>query len=332
MKQINSLEIIDRSDLAPHAERLNGKTRELLKSARSESTRRVYRVQWTNFEKYCEQSGQTSLPATVGTVADFIGFMVESGYKASTIGQSLSAIGLAHRLAGHTDITKTELVKQTAKGARNDLGVAPHKKTAITLDILSAMAEDIDRTTLQGKRDTALLLLGFSGAFRRSELVALDVEDLERTLTPSGRPGYLVTVRKSKTDQEGEGMIKGIYPSKSPLLDPVKALNEWISASGITSGAIFRRVRKGDKLTDERLTGKAVALVVKGRAKKAGISLDLSAHSLRSGFITSALEKDAPERQVMNQTGHKSTTVMRSYNQRKNAMSDNAMAILAEYM
>lgn len=303
----------------------------LLNASMSANTRTAYEKQLRAFFAFCGGLRVRALPADAATVTAYIAHMSDSGKSSSTIRQALAAISAMHRRAGEADPTHAELVRTAHAGARREIGTAPHKKAAATVDIVKELVSGLDRSTLQGKRDAAILLLGFCGAFRRSELVALDAEDFQET-TNGGRAAYLVSVRHSKTDQESAGMVKGIFATRSKELDPVAAVKDYIAAAGITSGALFRRIRRGGHIQPERMTAQSVALVIKAAADRANISADLSGHSLRSGFITSALDSGASERSIMNQSGHKSVTVMRSYQQRRDALQDNAASGLAAAM
>lgn len=303
----------------------------LLKSSTSANTRRAYQSHMKAFRAFATSMNVPALPASPETVAAYVAHLCDAGKASSTINQAVAAIAALHRWADLDDPTRSALVRSATSGALRKVGVAPHKKAAATVDIVKELVSVCDRSTLQGKRDAAILLLGFCGAFRRSELVALDVEDFQETLS-AGRAAYLVTVRHSKTDQESAGMVKGIFATRTKELDPVAAVKDYVRAAGITSGALFRRIRRGDHIQPGRITDKTVALVIKAAADRANISADLSGHSLRSGFITSALESGASERSIMNQSGHKSVTVMRSYQQRRDALADNAASGLAAAM
>ena len=172
-------------------------------------------------------------------------------------------------------------------------------------------------------RDRAIIALGFAGAFRRSELCALNMDDLKWTIR-NDEEILLVEVRRSKTDQEGQGMTKAIFPSKDEDISPTALLKHWINRAGIQEGPIFRRILKNGRVTDERLTPQSVRLIIKDIAVDADLSLNLSAHSLRSGFVTTAIRQGKTERSIMNQTGHRSTQVLREYFRREDAIEDNA--------
>lgn len=305
---------------------------ELLAASLAPNTRLAYGKQLRAFLAFCtDELNAPALPASPATVAAYIAKLSSGKKSVSSISQALAAIRLIHRRANAADPTSAELVRTAAAGARRLLGTAPHKKAAATVDIIRELIDGLDRSTLQGKRDAAILLLGFCGAFRRSEIVALDVEDLAETVS-AGRAAYLVTIRHSKTDQENAGMVKGIFATRSKSLDPVAAVKAYIKAAGIVSGALFRRIRRGDHIQAARISNQTVALIIKAAAERANITADLSGHSLRSGFITSALDAGASERSIMNQSGHKSVTVMRGYQQRRDALADNAASGLAAAM
>jgi site-specific recombinase XerD len=332
MTDIRAIEKTTGAKLAAQAQKINDGIKEVIAASLSPASRRAYAGHLKRFNAFCVKFGLSALPASAETVAAYVTACVQDKKSASYIDQLIAAIASVHRKAGLDDVTRREVVRAAVKGARRILTVAPKKKAAATIEVIKCLLDGIDRSTLQGKRDAALILLGFAGAFRRSELAALDVEDMEKITTDSGKAGYLITIKHSKTDQEGRGMIKGIFPTKTRGLNPVIAIDEYLAAAGITTGALFRRVLKGGHVSPDRITGQSVALVIKAAAKQADVTLDVSGHSLRSGFITSALSAGQSERSVMNQSGHKSVTIMRGYQQRANALQDNAAAGLAGLM
>jgi site-specific recombinase XerD len=194
------------------------------------------------------------------------------------------------------------------------------KKEAAVDDQIKKMVDTCDASTFQGLRDRALLLLGFAGAFRRSELVALDVADLK--ITPEG---LIVLIRKSKTDQESEGQRIAIPRVDESPYCPVQAVMEWLSAANIEQGAIFRRITKGNNLTEDRLTDQSVAHVIKRLAAKAGlIASQYAGHSLRSGFLTSAAAQRASIFKMAAQSRHKSLDVLSGYVRAQELFEDHA--------
>jgi len=206
-------------------------------------------------------------------------------------------------------------------GIRRAKGTAQAGKApALTADVRAMVATLPD--TLLGVRDRALLLLGFAGAFRRSELVGLDVADLE-----AGRAGLVVALRRSKTDQEGAGRKLGVPYGAHPATCPVRAVQEWLDATGLTAGPLFRSVNRHEQLQPGRLSDKAVALVVKRTAAAAGLDpARYAGHSLRAGLATAAAMAGASERSIMAQTGHRSERMVRKYIRDGQLFRDNAAA------
>jgi site-specific recombinase XerD len=238
-------------------------------------------------------------------VAAFLAHDLETGTGPSTLGRRIASIRYAHKLAGHPPPTDDERVKATMRGIRRSVGTAPRKKSPATVERIIAMSLTVG-ADLKGVRDRALLLFGFAGAFRRSELVALDFEDLEETDL-----GFRVIIRHSKTDQEGAGQTIAII--RGSVACPVTALLEWLSAAGITAGPVFRSVRRGG-CVGERLAAQSVADIVKDYAERAGLDPGLFAgHSLRAGFLTSAAKRGASIFKMMDQSRHRSVETLRGY-------------------
>jgi len=276
------------------------------KQDKAPATRAAYRSDFAGFRAWCLTRGVASLPAAPETVAGFLASEAESGLAASTISRRCAAIRYAHKLAGHEPPTNNEAVKATLRGIRRTLGAAPARKAPAVAEIMRDMAHATP-AGLKGLRDRALLLLGFGGAFRRSELVALDVADLEET-----EDGLRVTIRRSKTDQEGIGTTIAIVRGGASC--PVKALRAWLNAAGIAEGAVFRPVRKGGKVLDRRLTAKSVCDLVKAYAQHVGLDgAAFGAHSLRSGFLTSAARRGASVFKMRDVSRHKSMDALQAY-------------------
>jgi site-specific recombinase XerD len=285
------------------------------RASKAEATVRAYTSDARVFQDWCARFGFRSLPASPEAVAAFIVSEAEEGRAASTLGRRLAAIRYAHKLAGTADPTEDEGVRAAMKGARRKVGVAPTQKAAATAEILAAL---LMRTpdTLTGKRDRALLGLGFAGAFRRSELVALNVEDLRED-----PEGLRVMVRRSKADQEGRGSEKAIPHGR--FIRPVALVREWLDAASITSGPVFRPVsRSGNVRQGEgvRLTTQAVADIIKRYCAAAGLDAStFGAHSLRAGYITTAAERGADLARIMDQSGHRDPRTVVGYIRRANA-------------
>ena len=289
-------------------------------ASKADATVRAYRADAQVFQAWCARFGFRALPASPETVSAFVVSEAEAGLSASTIGRRCAAITYAHKLAGHGDPTADEAVRATLKGIRRRVGVAPRQKAAATAEILAAL---LMRTpdTLTGKRDRALLALGFAGAFRRSELVALDVEDLRED-----PEGLRVMVRRSKVDQEGRGFEKAIPHGR--FIRPVALVREWLDAAGITSGPVFRPVSRSGNVRSPnlgtgdlpRLTTQAVADIIKRYCTAAGLDAStFGAHSLRAGYITTAAERGADLARIMDQSGHRDPRTVVGYIRRANA-------------
>lgn len=285
------------------------------RASKAEATVRAYKAAGKVFERWCAMYGFRPVPARPEAVAGFIVAQAEEGCAASTLGKRLAAIKYAHKLAGAPDPTDDEGVRAAMKGARRKVGVAPNQKAAATAEILASL---LMRTpdTLVGKRDRALLALGFAGAFRRSELVALNVTDLVEH-----PEGLRVMVRRSKTDQEGRGIEKAIPHGR--YIRPVALIREWLDAAGITEGPVFLPVsrygyvRRGENV---RLTTQAVADVMKKYTAAAGLDASIfGVHSLRAGYITSAAERGADLARIMDQSGHRDPRTVVGYIRRANA-------------
>ena len=287
------------------------------RAEKSAGTRKAYEADLRHFATWCDRAGAGFVPATCDTVAAYLASLADAGLSASTIMRRLAAIAYAHRRLGLDNPTQAERVKQVVRGIRRTIGTAAKQKAPATAKFIRAMLKSLPDTML-GKRDRALLMIGFAAAMRRSELVALDVADIERQ-----PEGILIHIRRSKTDQEGAGQI--IAVPRGSKLKPVEALDAWLAAAAITSGPIFRPVNKGGCVLPDRLSEQSVALVVKHRV--AGAKLDpsiFSGHSLRAGFVTSALEDGADVLRVMDQTRHRSVETLKKYDRRAKAFASHA--------
>ena len=292
---------------------------EFLAAEKSSATQRAYKSDWRIFEAYCEARGLVALPASGDTVMAFLAHEAKTGTKASTLGRRGAAIRYIHKAGGHEPPTGLEAVKATMRGIRRSIGTAPEQKEAATASRVTDMLDAIP-AGIAGTRDRALIALGFAGAFRRSELVALTVADL---IDAPG--GMRVVIRRSKTDQEGAGQEIAI-PAGGKLR-PVEAVKEWLAASGITSGPIFRPVSRCGRIRDAALTDRSVAVIVKHYAQRAGLDPAMYAgHSLRAGFLTSAAEAGANVFKMMEVSRHRSVDTLRGYVRRADLFKDHAGA------
>jgi len=236
------------------------------------------------------------------------------------LGRRLAAIRYFHRAASFDTPTGDEKVKAVLSGIRRTIGAAPSRKRAATSDLVLSMIPRGD--SLRELRNRAIILVGFAGAFRRSELVALDVSDIEETAE-----GMLVTLRRSKTDQEGLGRRVAI--PRGEIACPVAALRAWLNAANITEGAIFRRIvnKRAQRVTDRRLAGRNVASIVKQSAANLGFDpLSFAGHSLRAGFVTSAVKRGANLIKITDVTGHRSLEMLKTYSRDAEAFVGHAGA------
>jgi site-specific recombinase XerD len=289
------------------------------RAEKAPNTRKAYRTDFAIFEAWCAQRGAVVLPAAAETVAAFLAAEAERGVKASTIGRRVASIRYAHKLAGVPLPTDDERVRATVRGIRRTIGAAAAKKTPVTADKLLAMVAPPGRT-LAAIRDRALLLLGFAGAFRRSELVALDVADFEET-----SEGLKITIRQSKTDQEGTGATIAIV--RGSVACPAKAFRAWVAAAGIIEGPVFRPINKAGKVRPRRMTDQSVALIVKVHAARVGLDpAQFSGHSLRAGFLTSAAKRGASIFKMMDVSRHRSVDTLRGYVRDAELFQDHAGA------
>ncbi|MBL6082087.1 site-specific integrase [Belnapia sp. T18] len=301
---------------------LSDAARTYASEAAAANTKRAYRAAWADFVGWCAIGGHTPLPAAPEVVGSFLAARA-STHKAASLTMRLVAIGQAHRLKGHRLDRQHPAIRETMKGIRRTHGTAPAKKAAADVVVLrDAVSELAKIPGPRALRDRALLLVGFAGALRRSELVALDLADIRFVAE-----GMVLTLRRRKTDQEGQGTEIAIPFGQSERTCPVLNLRAWLEAAGITSGPVFVSVNRGGAVGSARLSPIDVARVVKAAMEAAGADpTGFSGHSLRSGFITSAARAGVAERHIQNQSGHRSLPVLRGYIRRGSLFVDNAAA------
>ena len=290
------------------------------KKSRSDRTWRAYRSDWTVFETWCQTVALPPLPAEPESVAMFVASQAADGLSPSTLTRRLAAIRLVHLGAGHASPHNTIQVTEVMRGIRRDWGKPPAKKQPAIDDDIKKMADTVEPETAKGLRDRALLLFGFAGAFRRSELVALNTWNLEER-----EEGFKVTIEQSKTDQEAQGQVIAILRKPGSPYCPIQALQDWLTVAGIERGALFRRMYRSDKIGEPRLSAQSVAMVIKDCAHKAGLdSSRYSGHSLRSGFLTSAARNRASIFKMADQSSHRSLDVLRQYVKDEDLFAENA--------
>ena len=306
---------------ALHEETLNN-----LKNSKAYNTIRAYKSDFKDFGGFCAKNGLKSLPTEPKIVSLYMTYLSTKDAKMSTLRRRLVSIGVIHRLKGHYLDTKHPIIIENLMGIKRKKGSYQKGKKPILINHLKLIIDEIDKDTsdetgIRKLRDKTIILLGFAGGFRRIELISIDYEDLEFVAE-----GVKIFIRKSKTDQFGEGMIKGIPYFTNQQYCPVWHLKKWLEISEIKSGPIFRRFFKGLNLGKNRLTDQSVALFLKKYLSNAGIeNQNYSGHSLRSGFATSVAELGAEERNIMAMTGHKTTQMVRRYIQEANLFKNNAL-------
>ena len=295
-----------------------------LQNSKASNTVRAYKSDFKDFGLFCAKNGFKSLPSEPKIVSLYLTYLSTNDVKMSTLKRRLVSIGVIHKLKGYYLDTKHPTIIENIMGIRRRKGSIQRGKKPLLINNLKLIINVIDnqkKEELKKHRDRSIILIGFSGGFRRNEIVSLNYEDLDFV-----HEGLKISLRRSKTDQFGEGLIKGLPYFDNSKYCPVVSIKKWIEMSKIRSGALFRRFAKGSKLTDNRLTDQTVALLIKEYLELAGLeSKNYSGHSLRSGFATSAAEFGADERNIMAMTGHKSTEMVRRYIKEANLFKNNAL-------
>jgi site-specific recombinase XerD len=295
-----------------------------LQSSKSNNTVRAYKSDFNDFGLFCAKNGFKSLPSEPKIVSLYLTYLSTKDLKVSTIKRRLVSIGVIHKLKGHYLDTKHPSIIENLMGIKRRKGSIQRGKKPLLINNLKKLINVIDqqkKDNIKKLRDRTIILIGYSGGFRRNEIVSLDYEDLEFV-----QEGLKINLRKSKTDQYGVGSVKGLPYLDNRQYCPVVSMKQWIDISKISSGALFKRFTKNLSLSNNRLTDQTVAILIKEYLKIAGIdSKNYSGHSLRSGFATSAADAGVEERNIMAMTGHKSTEMVRRYIQDANLFKNNAL-------
>jgi site-specific recombinase XerD len=304
-------------------EKLEGTITQTLKYAeqgKSRRTKKAYTSDMSHFSSWCEDHSLEFLPASAGTLSLYVTFLADNEFAVSTMSRRLVAISQAHKWSGFPSPTKDERFREVWRGIRRHRGLAQNAKKHLTTVDIRQILNRLDLAKLISVRDKAILLLGFAGGFRRSELVSLNVEDVG-----FADKGMIIHLRTSKTDQESRGRKIAIPFGRHEDTCPVHALKAWIEGAELHTGALFRGVNKVGVPVNRRLSDKAVARIVKKRVQDIGLdSSNFGAHSLRSGFATAAAQGGASERDIMRQTGHRSVETLRKYIREGNLFRSNA--------
>ncbi len=296
------------NDLLTDVKSLQIETLKNLKNSKSNNTLRAYQSDFRDFSAFCTRNGFPSIPTQPKIIALYITYLSKSS-KFSTLKRRIASISVIHKLKGHYLDTKHPIIMENLHGIKRTLGSRQKAKKPILINDLKLIIQVIDKDKI---RDKALILTGFAGGFRRSELVNINFDDVEFV-----SEGVKILIKRSKTDQSGEGIIKAIPYFDKQEFCPVTALKNYINykrSINLNKGRIFE------------ISDKSVALIIKRYAQRAGLdSSKYAGHSLRSGFATTAAEFGAEERNIMAMTGHKTTQMVRRYIQEANLFKNNAL-------
>jgi site-specific recombinase XerD len=312
------------NELLTDVKKLHDETLENLKSSKANNTLRAYKSDFNDFGAFCAKHGFSSMPTEPKVVSLYLTYL-SANSKISTLRRRLVSIGVVHKLKGHYLDTKHPVIIENLMGIKRKKGSIQIGKKPILINHLKQIINVIDEEKIEKikkLRNRTLILIGFGGGFRRTELISIDHEDIDLV-----EEGVKITLRRSKTDQFGEGLVKGLPYFTNEKYCPVTSLKNWLNLSKIKTGPIFRRFAKGSILTSHRLTDQSVALIIKDCLKLAGIeNQNFSGHSLRSGFATVAADSGADERSIMAMTGHKTTQMVRRYIRDANIFKNNALS------
>ena len=298
------------NDLITDVKNLELETLKNLKNSKAHNTLRAYQADFKVFTEFCIKNGFNSLPTDPKIIALYLTHL-SAFSKFSTLKRRLASIKVIHKLKGNYIDIKHPIISENLMGIKRKLGVKQMSKKPILLNDLKLIIQAIDDEKNEFKKiqNKALILIGFAGGFRRSELVSIEYDDVDFV-----NEGVKINIKKSKTDQIGIGMTKAIPYFKNTKFCPVVSLKEWINYAKINSGRIFK------------ISDKTVALIIKKYALISGLDHSKYAgHSLRSGFATSTAETGADERSIMAMTGHKTTQMVRRYIREANIFKDNAL-------
>ena len=293
-----------------------------VEASRAASTRRAYDGDWRRFSTWCEARGAPALPARPELVAVYLSALAAAGKAPPSVGRAQAAIAHIHARAGHVPPHRAEggmVIAEVLAGIRRSRKTTPDRKAPADAEFLLVLLGSITGDGLAALRDRALLALGMALAARRSELVALEVRDLDWN-----KQGIRITIRRSKTDQEGAGAVVAVPEGRS--LTPLAHLRAWLAASGITAGPVFRPLWKGRKrVRDVGLSDHAVARILQARVQAAGFDpARYAGHSLRAGFVTAAARAGADVWKIQQVSRHRSMQVLAGYVRDAHLFDDHA--------
>lgn len=276
-------------------------------ASRAATTRTVYASQWRLWERWCTDRGVDPLGGDPVLVCAYLTERAAAGLSVAGLDVACSGIRDAYLAAGLVTPTDHPMARRVRAGLRRTYGAAPRRQArALTVDELGQILARIDRTSPAGARDAAILLVGYAGALRRSDLAGLELADLEPRSA-----GLLVTIRRSKTDQERRGDVIGIAHGRRRLTDPIAALNTWLDHRGSGHGSLFTRIYHG-RVHATGLSPHTVGVIIRERGRASGIDSNrITSHSLRAGHVTSAATAGVPLERIAAQTRHRDFNVLR---------------------
>ena len=298
------------SEITTDIKNLELETLNNLKHSKAQNTLRAYQADFKDFKLFCIKNGLVPLPTEPKILSIYLTHL-SSFCKFSTLKRRLASIKVIHKIKGHYLDTKHPIITENLLGIKRVFGVKQKSKKPLLINDLKLIINQIneEKNEIKKLKNKSLILIGFAGGFRRSELVSIEYDDLDFVTE-----GVKIFIKRSKTDQMGEGMTKAIPYFENSSYCPVIALKKWLEIAGIKSGKVFN------------ISDKSVALIIKKYALLAGLDYTKYAgHSLRSGFATSTAEMGADERSIMIMTGHKTTQMVRRYIQESNLFRNNAL-------
>ncbi len=302
--------------------KLTSKSKRRMNKSKADNTLKSYSADWNDFTDWCSHHEVAPLPCTAETIVNYINDLADHAH-ANTVSRRITAISENHIAAGFqsNNPTKDGMVVNAMRAIRREKGTFQHGKAPILLETMSLLADLFDAGDLVSIRDKAIIFLGFAGAFRRSELVGIDMQDI--TFTPQG---MIIFIPQSKGDQLGRGSQIAVPYAPDPHVCPVTAVQDWIEAANIKYGPLFRGFKRNLEPRDTQLTDKAVALIVKKYMAMLGMNPDdFAGHSLRRGFATSAAQHDLDALSIMRQTRHKSEKMVHRYIEQGNLFRENPL-------
>lgn len=286
-------------------------SQEYQKDADAENTIRAYETDWKAFEDWCEKNSLQALPASGETVGAYLAEAGES-YAMATLRRRVAAIARRHRHEGMPMDVRQPAIRETLRGIARNHAAPPKQSAALATEEIRKLIEVCDTSDLAGLRDKSIILMGFAGAMRRSEIVALDVSNVRYI-----EDGMQIIIERSKTDAEAEGTVLTIASGSSPETCPVQALKDWLKESRISYGPLYRKVDRWGRVHETPLVPDAIRQILKKRSDMAGLKGSLmepiSPHGLRAGFVTTAYRGGALDEEIMGHTRHKSLSTMRRY-------------------